>query len=131
MFKPMKYALPVILSMSIFSDHVTTMSLSKDEQDEQSVHSFAVYTLSRGKGVPEAARTILQDSGTLVESLRQKGHDIKITQQRIGLEGETRLCVEFSDTKLASATLQKIRILSQDEALVNVVEEPCKPHQAP
>jgi len=118
----------ILLWLAICSVWVSAMSADVCKESEC---SFAIYTLSRGKGVPDAARTLLQDSINLVEALRLKGHNIKITQQRLGLEGETRLCVKFSDAKLWVSTLKKIRTLAQGVELVNVVEEPCLSHQVP
>lgn len=119
------YTLPlllVLLGLNTWSECL--YALSKSDND-QMASSFAIYTLSRGKGVPEAARTLLNKSVELINALKQKGHAINTTTTRIGLEGESRFCVEFADTKLAKTTLQQVQTLAQGIDLINVVEESC------
>jgi hypothetical protein len=87
--------------------------------------SFTLYALSRGKGVPDAARAALADAEKALEDLQARGADITITEERIGLEGETRLCATFADASLAEQTLEKIRRLASGVDLVNLTEEPC------
>jgi hypothetical protein len=87
--------------------------------------SFALYALSRGKGVPEAARAALADAEEALEDLQARGADITINKERIGLEGETRLCATFADTSVAEEALEGIRRLVSGVDLVNLTEEPC------
>lgn len=87
--------------------------------------SVAVYALSRGKGVPESTRKALRDVFTLFEGLQRSAHITRIEQSRIGLEGETRVCVEFKNAEVAKATIGQLRSLGRDVELFNVVEEPC------
>jgi hypothetical protein len=87
--------------------------------------SLALYALSRGKGVPEAARAALADAEEALEDLQARGADVTITEERIGLEGETRLCATFADASLAEEALERIRRLVSGVDLVNLTEEPC------
>jgi len=87
--------------------------------------SFALYSLSRGKGVPEPARAALDQARSALEDLQVRGADITLTEERIGLEGETRLCATFADARLAAETLERIRQLVLGVDLVNLTEEPC------
>ena len=87
--------------------------------------SFALYALSRGKGVPERARAVLDQAGSMLKDLQARGADLTLTQERIGLEGETRLCATFADASLAEETLERIRRLASGVDLVNLTEEPC------
>ena len=87
--------------------------------------SVALYALSRGKGVPEPTRSALDRVRALVEDLRRQGQVTRIDEQRIGLEGETRLCVEFADPEAARATIERMRGIAREVELLNVVEEPC------
>jgi hypothetical protein len=87
--------------------------------------SFVVYTLSRGKGVPEGAKAALARAEAMLQGLRDHGADITVAKERIGLEGETRLCVTFADASLAGETLERVRELAAGVDLVNLVEEPC------
>lgn len=88
-------------------------------------HGFAIYALSRGKGVPEGARAALAQARSALEDLQARGADITLTQERIGLEGETRLCASFAEASLAEEALERIRGLVSGVDLVNLVEEPC------
>jgi len=89
--------------------------------------SFSVYALSRGKGVPDEARQVLDHSRRLLKRAQERGEVKKIVDRRIGLEGETRLCVEFSDEQAANKLFIQIQHLSNGVDLVNVTKEPCPP----
>jgi hypothetical protein len=92
---------------------------------------FAMYALSRGKGVPEPARAALAEAEAMLRRLHNQGADITVSRERIGLEGETRLCVTFADGNLARETLERIRQLARGVDLVNVSEETCGAGVAP
>jgi hypothetical protein len=87
--------------------------------------SFALYALSRGKGVPEGARAALARAESMLEELQASGADITVSEERIGLEGETRLCATFADESLAEEALERLRRLVSGVDLVNLAEEPC------
>jgi hypothetical protein len=88
--------------------------------------SIAVYALSRGKGVPPPAREALGKVRDFVAPLRQQGQVTRIDETRLGLEGETRLCVEFKDAAAARDAIARIREITRDVELLNVEEEPCE-----
>jgi hypothetical protein len=90
-----------------------------------SMHTFSVYALSKGKGVPERTRQVFQHIRALLEDAQRQGKVVQLKQSRIGLEGETRLCVECSSAAVAQELFEKIRQLSADIDLLNVVIEPC------
>ncbi len=92
---------------------------------EKSSAELAVYALSRGKGVPEPTRGALQRARTLLEGAKQRGEVIRLKEARIGLEGETRLCVEAKDVTAARALLRDLRAIAENVELFNVVAEPC------
>jgi hypothetical protein len=87
--------------------------------------SFALYALSRGRGVPEPTRTAWQAAWSLLETARRDGKVVRLEQARIGLEGEMRLCAEFDDPKAAQEMVDRVRMLARDVELLNLVEEPC------
>ncbi|MDT3775945.1 hypothetical protein PJI16_00025 [Nitrospira sp. MA-1] len=89
--------------------------------------SISVYALSRGKGVPDQAREVLAQSRTLLKSAQERGEVRRMVEQRIGIEGETRLCAEFSDTESAHSMIEQIQLLGQGVDLINVKVEPCSP----
>ena len=92
---------------------------------EKSTAEFAVYALSRGKGVPDPTRGALRKARTLIEGAKQRGEVIRLKETRIGLEGETRLCAEAKDVATARALLRELRAIAENIELFNVVVEPC------
>lgn len=87
--------------------------------------SLAVYTLSRGKGVPDEARATLKEIRALLDGARKDGRVTDMASTRIGIEGEARLCVEFRDAAAADALGAEVRAAARDVELLNVVEERC------
>jgi hypothetical protein len=87
---------------------------------------FAVYALSRGKGVPDATRAAFVQIRELFGALRREGRITRLHETRLGLEGETRLCVEFKDPRAAADALGRVRKIAAGVELLNVVEEACK-----
>ena len=92
---------------------VTTLSACGDSSEASgkpatsvtSKPEFALYALSRGKGVPAPTRAALEKAHVLLEDARQRGAVLALKQTRIGLEGETRLCVEAKDAARVAALL--------------------------
>lgn len=98
---------------------------SRDERTTLRENSFAIYALSRGKGIPEAAREVLRKAREWLDEAKQTGSVVGITQTRIGLEGETCLCAEFTDVESMQAMLKRIRAFTKGVELINLVVEPC------
>jgi hypothetical protein len=89
--------------------------------------SISVYALSRGKGVPDQAMEVLAQTRTLLKAAQERGEALRVVEQRIGIEGETRLCVEFSHAESALPLIDQIQQLGQGVDLINVKVEPCPP----
>ncbi len=87
--------------------------------------SFAVYILSRGKGVPEEARSFFDSIYKELVALEQSGIVVSLKKERIGLEGEKKLCVEFTDSKNARMMFKKIHPPALEIDLFNIVSESC------
>ncbi len=102
-------------------------STDSTESAESGPIGFAVYVLSRGKGVPEEARAVLERAEAALEAARRESSGVRLTRSRIGLEGETRLCAEFDDPAVARRLLEQVRRDAEGVDLVNVVVEPCEP----
>jgi hypothetical protein len=101
---------------------------SPDASGDQPVTAgseFALYALSRGKGVPEPTRDAFEKANTYLEESKQRGEVLSLSKTRIGLEGETRLCVQAKDAAAARDLQQKVRSIAENVELFNVVEEPC------
>ena len=94
--------------------------------ESAAVASFAVYALSRGKGVPPEAREALRRVVELAEEDRRRGVKVTVTTTRIGLEGETRACLAYEDPKEGTRAFERARAIVKNVDLVNLKAEPCK-----
>lgn len=90
------------------------------------VPHVALYVLSRGQGVPEEARQVLEQARERFSTLEDSGAVIRIDERRIGLEGETRLCAEFADEADARREHGWLEQLAAGVDLVNLAFEPCQ-----
>ena len=86
---------------------------------------ITINVLSRGKGVPAETREAFKKIRALLEQQQATAAVTALQYQRIGLEGESRLCVEFRNASDAQAALIEIHKTSADVDLLNVVEAPC------
>jgi hypothetical protein len=87
--------------------------------------TFAIYVLSRGSGVPAAARVAQEQVQKLVEGDRERGVSVTVETKRIGIEGERRLCVTYETSGDAARALERVRAVVEGVDLVRLVEEPC------
>jgi hypothetical protein len=86
---------------------------------------ITINALSRGKGVPAETREAFKQIRALLERQQASTAVTALQYQRIGLEGESRLCVEFRNASDAQAALAEIRKIAADVDLLNVVEASC------
>ena len=91
----------------------------------RSVKSFAVYVLSRGSGVPSKAREALRKVRALVEKDQKRGIGVTIETTRIGIEGETRMCIDYKKAADGRLAYDRVRVIVKGIDLVNLVAEPC------
>ena len=91
--------------------------------------AVVITTLSKGRGVPAPTRDAYKQIRGLLEEQQNQSAVTNIDTQRIGIEGEMRMCAEFRDRVQAEYTLDQIRKISNDVELLNVVEGPCPPTQ--
>jgi len=91
--------------------------------------AVVITTLSKGRGVPAPTRDAYKQIRGLLEEQQNQSAVTNIDTQRIGIEGEMRMCAEFRDRVQAEYTLDQIRKISDDVELLNVVEGPCPPTQ--
>ncbi|MEQ1881000.1 MAG: hypothetical protein ABL878_08515 [Burkholderiales bacterium] len=92
---------------------------------ESAAREIAIYALSRGKGVPEPTRAAYGKARKLIDDSKRRGEVLKVTETRIGLEGEKRLCFEAKDVAAARTLLLELRVSAEGVELFNVVVEPC------
>jgi len=84
-----------------------------------------VYALSRGKGVPDEARAALSAARDLFTKLQASGQVLRVVEQRMGFEGERRVCAVFVDAKAAAAARDQLLAQSGGADLFNIVLESC------
>jgi hypothetical protein len=88
--------------------------------------SVAVYALSRGQGVPSTTRLTYQKARALLQELEREKRVARLEETRVGLEGELRLCAEFTNDRSAHEAIERLHAMARDVDLLNVVEEPCR-----
>lgn len=93
--------------------------------------NFAVYALSRAKGVPPEAREALRKVREFIEGDRSRGLGVRVETERIGIEGETRVCAEYEDPEDAGRAFERASALVKGIDLINLAIEPCDQLAAP
>jgi hypothetical protein len=104
---------------------VASAVVAQEKAPAPAVTSFAVFVLSRGKGVPPEARDALRRVAEVVDADERRGVRVETRRTRIGLEGETRLCVEYQSPADARRGLEQVEKIVKDVDLVNLVPGPC------
>lgn len=89
------------------------------------LQSFAFYALSRGKGLSEEGRQVLEDFRELLRGMKAEGQVVEVSDSRIGLEGETRICAKFASSDLAGKAWMQMQRLSAGVDLVQLKPEKC------
>lgn len=87
--------------------------------------AVVITTMSKGRGVPAPTREAYKEIRGLLEQQQDQNTVTNIDTQRIGLEGEMRMCAEFGDRAKAEYTLEQIRKISADVELIHVAQGPC------
>ncbi len=87
--------------------------------------TLTVTILSRGKGVPDTTRAAYKDVRAFLEDKRAAYAITGQRTQRIGLEGEQRLCVEFASAAEARAALAEIQPRIAGIDLIDAAIAPC------
>lgn len=94
--------------------------------------AFSVYALSRGKGVPPQAREALRKVEEVAEADRRRGVKVESRRTRIGIEGETRLCLDYAREDDARRALDRVEKIVKGVDLVNLVRGACgEPEKMP
>lgn len=89
------------------------------------LRSFALYVLSRGSGVSEGGQKALADFRKLLGSMQAKGEVVEVSDTRIGIEGETRICVRFADAEHAAKAWMNMQCSLTGADLVQLKAEKC------
>lgn len=97
-----------------------------EKYTEPRVRSFAVYMLSYGNEVPDSTYEAFLKIEKLISDSQKIITGITFSKTVIGLEGETKICAEFTDYLTAEMLLVQARNLAKDVKLLNIAIEPCK-----
>lgn len=89
------------------------------------LRSFALYVLSRGNGVSEGGQKALADFRKLLGSMQAKGEVVEVSDTRIGLEGETRICARFASAEHAAKAWTDMQRSLTGADLVQLKAEMC------
>ncbi|RXG84335.1 hypothetical protein [Bradyrhizobium vignae] len=89
------------------------------------LQSFAFYALSRGKGLSERGRQVLEDFRELLRGMKAEGQVVEVSDSRIGLEGETRICAKFASSESTGKAWMQMQRLSAGVDLVQLKPEKC------
>ena len=86
---------------------------------------IAVYALSRGQGVPVAARQALRSARALFAKWGAEGRVLDLVDTPVGLEGDTRLCARFATPVDATSALKELDDIGRGVELFQVKAERC------
>lgn len=117
----------LVMPIVLIEIGVGCAQINADGSNVAKTSSFSVYALSRGKGVPEEARNVLDHARQVLKMGQDRGKVKRLVDRRIGLEGETRLCAEFSDEQAADQFFNELHHFSRGVDLVNIKKETCPP----
>jgi hypothetical protein len=88
--------------------------------------SFALSALSRGRGVSQAGLQAVADFRNILQSMKADGKVTRITESRIGLEGETKICAEFATPEAARQVWTQMQNLTAGIDLVQLQVGNCE-----
>ena len=89
------------------------------------LQSFALYVLSRGRGITESGQKAIADFRELLRNMKAEGLVVDVSDTRIGLEGETRICARFASPELAGKVWSQMSRSLVDAELVQLKAEKC------
>jgi hypothetical protein len=89
------------------------------------LQSFALYALSRGRGLSESGQRAIADFRELLRNMRAEGYVIEVSDTRIGIEGETRICAQFASPELAGKVWMQMQRSLVAADLVQLKPERC------
>jgi hypothetical protein len=98
---------------------------AKSAPSASRAYSFVVVVLSRGRGVPPAAREAMKRVAAMVEADRARGLRVESRSQRIGLEGETCLAIEYESATEGARAKARADEMAVGVDLFRVEAGPC------
>jgi len=121
-----RVVLPLALSVMLLASGGNAYPGEQPGQQFQG-KSFALYVLSRGKGVPDDAWQVLEEMRALFSSQQAKDVSVIVHETIIGLEGERRICADFIDPEAARIAWERTETIIDGVELVNLRAETCMP----
>ena len=88
--------------------------------------NFAIYALSKGNGVPTDAFEAYQAAKSRLYDAETRALVARISEVRIGIEGERKLCVEFTNDGDARRLWTELCEKHADIPLLNIQSEICE-----
>ncbi len=70
---------------------------------------------------------VLNQARQVLKAGQDQGKVKRLVDRRIGLEGETQLCAEFSDEQAADQFFKELHHFGHGVDLVNIKKERCPP----
>ena len=93
---------------------------------EEATRGIALYALSRGQGVPQPTREVLDMVRERFNQLRKEGVVTLVVERRIGLEGETRICAVFASDAALQNEWRQLEQAALEVDLVDARRESCE-----
>ncbi len=115
----------VIIAILVVTALPSCATPTADAKKSNEERRFSVLILSRGAGVPTATRVVFNEIKRLLINARTTGAAVNVTEIRIGLEGETKLCVTSTDPQALDVLVGKVKALSKGVELLNVDVASC------
>jgi len=88
--------------------------------DSPTPRCIEITSLSRGRGVPESTQAAYERTTAIV------AQEASFRESRLGLEGETRASVEFSDSERATEVFAQLAELAQGVDLLTIEWSTCE-----
>lgn len=121
MIKINAFFIAILVITALPSCATSTADAKKSNEERR----FSVLILSRGAGVPTETREVFNEIKRLLINARTTGAAVNVTENRIGLEGETKLCVTSTDPLALEDLVGKVKALSKGVELMNIDAESC------
>ena len=118
-------AYTLLISFALPSAVTASMDAASSDNHSSTPPTIEVLVLSRGNGVPEATREVFQRIVELANSAIAAGIVDSVKQEVIGLEGETRLCIQLYNEAGLLALDKQVSALAADTELLQLSNNSC------
>lgn len=112
-------ALALVLTIATGSA-IACGNRGEGSSDSPTPRCIEITSLSRGRGVPASTQAAYKRATAVV------AQEASFQEARLGLEGETRASVEFSDSERATEVFAKLTELAQGVDLLTIEWRTCE-----